>query len=151
MGRRKRERPLDPGDPRRDRRTPRCGVDRSRAAGRTRPSDIQAAGPAVEVARPDGEPGGRLPTVAAGTSAPRQPGMTRFHRDALLRRCERTDRARREVVPERRAVLATEEDDLEMARVPRLPWEHRLQVTFGALDLRAVRQTPARGEPVDVR
>ena len=52
---------------------------------------------------------------------------------------------------ERRAVLTPEEDDLEMAVVPGLAAEDRLEITFGPLDRGAVRQPPAGREPMDVR
>src|SRR5690606_18870489 len=60
------------------------------------------------------------------------------------------DRARQEVVPAGRAVLATEEDDLEVTVVPGLDRERRLQVTFDLLDVLAHRESPALGEAVDV-
>ena len=56
-----------------------------------------------------------------------------------------------EVVAAGRAVLAAEEDDLEVPVVPRLDREHSLEVGFGAFDRRAVREAPPVGEAVDVR
>jgi hypothetical protein len=54
-------------------------------------------------------------------------------------------------VPESRAVLASEEDDLEVEADPRVLGKRRLEVAFGAFDRGAVRETPALGQTMDVR
>ncbi len=51
---------------------------------------------------------------------------------------------------EGRAVLAAEVDDLQVAVVPPVAGEHRLQIVFGAFHVRPVRQAPSEGESVDV-
>ena len=70
---------------------------------------------------------------------PRLPPLPRLLRDPLLRRGPRADRALRQVVPARGAVLASEVDDLQVESVPQRRIEHRLQVALGLLDVRAVR------------
>ena len=52
---------------------------------------------------------------------------------------------------QRRAILAAEVDDLQVAGVPRFLREHGFQVAFGADDRGAVGQAPPCGETVDVR
>ena len=70
---------------------------------------------------------------------------------ALVSGRPRTDRARVLVVPARRAVLAAEVDDLQVALSPLLAREELLQIALGLLDVLARRQSPACGEAVDVR
>ena len=48
-------------------------------------------------------------------------------------------------------VLAPEIDDLQVELRPGVLGKDRLQVAFGTLDGRSVRESPSRGEPVDVR
>ena len=48
------------------------------------------------------------------------------------------------------AIFPAEEDDLEVAPVPGVSREHRLQVPLGSLDGGAVREPPTIGESVDV-
>ena len=59
-----RRRTLDPGGAPTDRRATGRGVDRAGRGGRSRAPRLQAPGAASEGARPDREPGGRLPAVA---------------------------------------------------------------------------------------
>jgi hypothetical protein len=49
-----------------------------------------------------------------------------------------------------RAVLAAEEDDLEMTAVPRLAREHRFQIAFSVFDAGAPTQTPAGAQAMNM-
>ena len=49
-----------------------------------------------------------------------------------------------------RAGLPTEVDDLQVEGVPAVLGEEDLEVTFGPSDVGAVRETPTRGQAVDV-
>jgi len=63
--------------------------------------------------------------------------------DALLRGGPGADGALGEVVVARRAVLAAEEDDLEVEAVPALAGEEGLEVLLGLLDVAGAGQAPA--------
>ena len=54
-------------------------------------------------------------------------------------------------MPTGRAVLAPEVDDLQVPVAPRVFREHGLEVRLRAFDRRAVRESPAAGESMDVR
>src|SRR3954471_2052441 len=68
----------------------------------------------------------------------------------LLTRRPRADRARLQIVVQRRAVLPAEVDDLKVALPPGLLGEEALEVALGGLYVLAAGQAPAGSQAVDV-